>query len=178
MGSVRRNLTKQGNSWCLIIPGMWRELLGWKEDQALIVTFDGSTLRLNKPGVIQEQEPMVVEEAPKRSRRKSRAKTLMEAYLKHCAEDMGSIRVTGGLPSSENIKKLVQQADRREKGRDWDAYFARVADSQWLTGQKSSFKADLPWLLTPKATAAVDCGRYDNREKRSLTVAESDFDGF
>ena len=178
MNTIRRKLIKQGNSRALIISSAWREILGWSDDQSLICSFDGSSLKLSKPGVVIEPEAVVETPSPRR-RRRSRAKEIVSAYITHCSALLGEVKVSRGLPSSETIKTVVKAADKREKGRDWDEYFKRVAASDWLTGKKSSFRADLPWLLSPKAVAALDCGRYDNRDKNSVkSFSETDFDAF
>ena len=178
MISVRRKLVKQGNSMALVIPAAWRELLGWTDRQPLICSFDNNSLTLTKPGVVSNPEQAVETEAPKR-RRRSKAKDVVAAYLAFCSNDLGVVKISRGLPTSNTIKEVVKAADKREKERDWNAYFKRVAASDWLTGKKSSFRADLAWLLTPKAIAAVDCGRYDNRGANpSKSFGEVDFDSF
>ena len=178
MISVRRKLVRQGNSMALVIPAAWRELLGWTDKQSLICSFEGNSLKLTKPGVVSEPEQAVETSTPKR-RRRSKAKDIVSSYMAFCSAELGEIKISRGLPSSETIKGVVKAADKREKDRDWNAFFKRVAESDWLTGKKSSFRADLAWLLTPKAIAAVDCGRYDNRGKGTgKSFSEVDFDAF
>lgn len=42
----------------------------------------------------------------------------------------------------------------------WRRLFGQVAASDFLTGRKTDFRADLPWLLLPENFAKVIEGRY------------------
>ena len=44
---------------------------------------------------------------------------------------------------------------------DWQAYFAQVANSAFLTGKSGKFKADLEWLVNPNNFVKVAEGKYN-----------------
>lgn len=55
----------------------------------------------------------------------------------------------------------------------WESYFNRVAASDFLTGRKNDFIANLIWLTGPKNMEKVLAGQYDNRDCPDPSVAEA-----
>ena len=68
-------------------------------------------------------------------------------------------RVTGGLETrvASRLREYPDQAW-------WDALFAQVAASDWLSGRnRQGWCATLDWVLGPKNLEKILAGNYDNR---------------
>lgn len=64
------------------------------------------------------------------------------------------------------IQTVIQRRIQEHGSLEWfDALFARVAQSDFLTGRKTDFAASLDWVLGPKNLAKILAGNYDNREQ-------------
>jgi hypothetical protein len=61
-------------------------------------------------------------------------------------------------------------------GRDpvevWVERFERAAESDFLSGRKADWKANLLWLLGPKNAAKLDAGQYQNHEAEAPTISD------
>lgn len=65
-----------------------------------------------------------------------------------------------------DIRSLESSCTKDEAG--WREYFARVAASDYLTGQINGFKATLFWLLKPANYTKVVNGNFDNKSKKTV----------
>ena len=97
---------------------------------------------------------------------------IVESYHRHCPM----------LPKVRDWHEGRQKYTRARWGDDverqnlawWDAYFLRVAASDFLTGKvpgrngKDPFRADLVWLTNKDNMTKVLEGKYDNQEQQSL----------
>ena len=73
----------------------------------------------------------------------------------------------GSIPKSIK-RRLIEKKERRELAW-WNEYFTYVGLSDFLTGKKTDFKADLEWLIGPKNMQKVLNGRYHRDQKSGCT---------
>jgi hypothetical protein len=52
----------------------------------------------------------------------------------------------------------------------WELYFSKIADSDFLMGRKTSFKADLDWVIAPTNFVKIIEGRYDDPAKARARI--------
>lgn len=72
-------------------------------------------------------------------------------------------------PLAKTIREDLRAAlARGEKPEVWDARFASVAASDWLSGRSGPWRADLIWAVGPRNCAKIDAGRYENRNVPKL----------
>jgi hypothetical protein len=67
----------------------------------------------------------------------------------------------------KNLRTRWREDKQRQSLEWWRKYFAKVAESDFLTGRVQSdrpFVADLEWLVRPTNMGKVLNGRYDNRK--------------
>ena len=85
-------------------------------------------------------------------------------------------RICPDLPRCESLGKTVQAKikARWRTGPEtqnlfwWEAYFERVAESDFLCGRKTDFRAALSWLVGPINMDKVLSGQYDNHYARHI----------
>ena len=66
------------------------------------------------------------------------------------------------LPLASGIRKAINAALHRDVIPIWETRFRRVAESDFLSGRKTDFRAGLLWVLGPVNAAKIDSGQYDN----------------
>lgn len=66
-----------------------------------------------------------------------------------------------GNPGRTLGASIAAAVDREGDARDWRALFERVAESRFLTGKKTEFRASLTWCIGPKNIGKIDAGTYD-----------------
>lgn len=64
----------------------------------------------------------------------------------------------------QTLSKRWREDKARQKIDWWEAYFQRVANSDFLTGRKTDWRASLVWLIAPKNMDKVLNGLYDNHD--------------
>lgn len=68
-------------------------------------------------------------------------------------------------PLAAGIRDACLAALRRDPSLDlWRSRFERAGRSAFLTGQRTSFRATLVWLVGPKNVAKLEAGQYDDHE--------------
>lgn len=65
-------------------------------------------------------------------------------------------------PLASGIRAKLVVAAKRERARDWGATFRRVSASDFLSGRRKDWRADLLWCVGPENLAKLDAGAYDN----------------
>lgn len=99
---------------------------------------------------------------PKRDAAKAPIEDIVAIYHQYCP-DLPQTRKAGD--------KLVKQINARYKedmerqtGVWWRRYFSQVSESDFLSGRKTDWKANLLWLTAPSNMEKVLCGQYDNHQ--------------
>jgi len=76
------------------------------------------------------------------------------------------------VPLSHGVKSAVVAALGRDPVEVWVERFERAAESDFLSGRKADWKANLLWLLGPRNAAKLDAGQYDNHEAAPSTISD------
>jgi len=76
------------------------------------------------------------------------------------------------VPLSHGVKSAVVAALGRDPLEVWAERFERAAESDFLSGRKADWKANLLWLLGPKNAAKLDAGQYQNHEAEAPTISD------
>lgn len=87
----------------------------------------------------------------------SEAEIIADAWSIECRDLAQPAR-----PLANGVRRKLAAAAKREKSRDWTATFRRVAASAFLTGQRTSFRAALLWVVAPDNLAKIDSGQYED----------------
>lgn len=99
---------------------------------------------------------------PKREAVKAPIEDIIAIYHKYCP-DLPQTRKAGDKLIKQ-IGARYKEDVERQSGDWWRRYFSQVADSDFLSGRKTDWKANLLWLTAPSNMEKVLCGQYDNHE--------------
>lgn len=83
------------------------------------------------------------------------------------------------VPLGKTLRSALNTALRRDgaKRSAWEEYFRSVREMPFLMGQKTDFRASLPWLIGPKNRAKVEGGQYRDKRFRGPVAQDETFQG-
>jgi len=71
-------------------------------------------------------------------------------------------------PRRKLLRARWRESCQRQSLEWWRSFFQLVGDSDFLTGRRTEFIADLEWLVRPSNFGKILNGRYHNREHQTL----------
>ena len=162
---IKRKVQRSGkSSMSVIIPSIWAKENGLSPGVEIDIELAESPPRMViSPPAAPLQPTTKTESGGSDVVERGVAPMMMDAYKKHC-------HMLRQPTITKTLRKKLSTAAKREKGRDWDAYFLRVSQSSFLTGKVRDWSATLLWLLGPENMAKVDSGSYDDHKKVSLVA--------
>ena len=168
--NIKRKVQRSGkSSMSVIIPSIWAKENGLRPGSEVEIELAGNRMVIStnlhpalRPGPDSHLGPPL-SELDVGWCSLVEAATPLDAYKKHC-------HMLRQPPLTKTLRKKLVSAAKRERGRDWDAYFLQVSKSSFLTGKVKDWSATLLWLLGPENMAKVDSGSYDDHKKVSLVA--------
>jgi hypothetical protein len=119
-----------------------------------------------------EGKPSIVPEGSGTASVKATPPCPHQAIIEIYHEELPSLAGVTKWP--EHLQKILRARWREDKSRQslswWRDFFSFVSKSDFLTGRKTDFQADLEWIVRPTNFTKIANGRY-HREKSSTTYS-------
>lgn len=113
-----------------------------------------------------ESPPSPADNPVKLKPKKCPHEMVVETYHRVC---VGFPRVEVWRGGRKYLDARWRESPERQCVEFWEHFFARVHQSNYLSGKVNGFKATLNWLVKPENFEKVMNGTYDNRKERLVS---------